>query len=420
MTANNLFTFQDAIRLAAPKAFTALTKPVGSRCNLDCSYCYYLDKKRFYGDKQDVLPDDLLEKYTSEYLQANEAPQVGFVWHGGEPLLAGIDFFKKAVNFQKKHNTDQKKIENSIQTNGTLLNEEWCRFFRKNNFLVGISIDGTKDIHDSYRKNKSGFGSFDRTMRGLEMLKSFQVDFNTLTVVNKHSHGRGKEIYRFLKSQGVRYMQFLPAIDYIVSPAEAARPIVASPLVAAESELATWSVSTVEYGKFLIAVFNEWVVGDVGKIFVQLFDNVLSAWCGIEPSVCAYRETCGNALVVEHNGDVYSCDHFVYPEHLLGNIRYKPLKEMLGSPEQIDFGLNKRNTLSGECMRCNYYFACQGECPKHRHLTTTDGKCKSSLCDGLKMFYAHTEPYMKFMRELLKNRKPAAGVIPFAQATLRN
>ena len=409
------FTLQDAINLTSPKAFTALIKPAGATCNLGCTYCYYLDKKRFYGVNPSVLPDDLLEKFTIDYINSNKTPHLHFVWHGGEPLLAGLDFYKRAVAFQQKHNVERKSIANSIQTNGTLLNEEWCRFFKKNNFLVGISIDGPKDIHDCYRKNNSGVGSFDKTIRGLEMLTQYKVDFNALSVVSKCAHGRGREIYTFLKQQGVEHIQFLPSIDYIESIAGASRAVVVSPPASPESELAPWSVSSTEYGRFLIDVFDEWVVKDVGKIFVQIFDNTLSAWYGIEPLLCVYGETCGNSIAIEHNGDVYSCDHFVYPKHLLGNIQTKSLQEMVDSPNQIRFGLNKRNTLPNECFDCTYYFVCYGECPKRRNMKTADNRYKSSLCSGLKMFYKHTEPLFKYMCGLLRENRAPAEVMSFAK-----
>lgn len=445
------FSLQDAIHLMAPKSFVALTKPVGALCNLDCVYCYYLDKQRLYGNSPKVMADDLLERYIRAYIQTNEVPTLSFVWHGGEPLLAGLAFFEKVVRLQQKHNPKRKVIENLIQTNGTLLNEAWCRFFKEHRFLVGISIDGPKEIHDTYRKNRSGEGSFDRTMCGLEMLKHHKVDFNSLTVVSAHAQGRGKEIYTFLKDNGVKFMQFLPSVDYIkpfegslrpvtVSSFEGSlrpvdvppiggslRPVMVSPLKAAEAELAPWSleaelapwsVSGTGYGTFLIDVFNEWVVGDVGSIFVQLFDNTLCVWHGIEPSLCSCCETCGNSIAVEHNGDVYSCDHFVYPEHLLGNIQSRSLKEMLESLQQIDFGLNKRNTLSNECLHCDYYFACRGACPAHRHLKTAENQYKSSLCDGLKTFYTHTAPFMKYMSDLIRARKTASEVIPYARKVL--
>jgi uncharacterized protein len=334
--------------------------------------------------------------------------------------MAGMDFYKRVVDLQFKHNTHKKRIENSIQTNATLLNEEWCRFFKKYDFLVGVSIDGPKSIHDENRINREGFSSFDKTIKGIDLLKRFKVEFNTLSVVSNLSEGKGRSIYVFLKSIGSQYMQFLPAVDFITKdtgsgPDSDSRPIIVSPFLESSASPAPWSVSPAGYGKFLTDIFDEWVVNDVGKIFVQLFDLTLASWVGIEPSVCAYRETCGDNIAVEHNGDVYSCDHFVYPEHLIGNLYTDNLKDILSSSAQISFGINKRNTLSRECLRCEYYFACGGECPKHRHTTTFGGEKKFALCEGIKAYYKHTEPYMKKMAELLAQERAPREIIPWAR-----
>ncbi|MDP3436488.1 MAG: anaerobic sulfatase maturase [Bacteroidales bacterium] len=417
----NYLTLSDAIKIQGPKAFTAMTKPVGSNCNLYCKYCYYLDKERFYGTGRKLFPDDLLERYIRQYIESNQVPVVSFVWHGGEPLMAGLDFYKRVVELQFKHNPQKKRIENSIQTNATLLNEEWCRFFKKYDFLVGVSIDGPKSIHDENRINREGFSSFDKTIKGIDLLKRFKVEFNTLSVVSNLSEGKGKSIYIFLKSLGSHYMQFLPAVDYITqesssNPPLSSRPIIVSPFLESSAIPAPWSVSAAGYGKFLTDIFDEWVVNDVGKIFVQLFDLTLASWVGIEPSVCVYRETCGDNIAVEHNGDVYSCDHFVYPEHIVGNLYRDDLQDIISSGGQINFGINKRNTLSRECLRCEYYFACGGECPKHRHFTTGEGEKKFALCEGIKAYYKHTEPYMKYMVELLAQERAPREIIPWARS----
>lgn len=335
--------------------------------------------------------------------------------------MAGLDFYKRVVELQFKHNPQKKRIENSIQTNATLLNEEWCRFFKKYDFLVGVSIDGPKSIHDENRINRKGFSSFDKTIKGIDLLKRFKVEFNTLSVVSSLSEGKGKSIYIFLKSIGSHYMQFLPAVDYIIQesssiPQLSSRPIIVSPFLESSASPAPWSVSPEGYGKFLTDIFDEWVVNDVGKIFVQLFDLTLASRVGIEPSVCVYRETCGDNIAVEHNGDVYSCDHFVYPEHIVGNLYRDELQDIISSPGQINFGINKRNTLSRECLRCEYYFACGGECPKHRHLITGEGDRKFALCEGIKAYYKHTEPYMKYMTELLAKERAPREIIPWARS----
>jgi uncharacterized protein len=414
----NYLTLSDALKIQGPKAFIAMNKPVGSKCNLDCTYCYYLDKERFYGKKQEIFSDTFLEKYIKEYIEANEVPVVSFVWHGGEPLLAGVDFYRKVIHFQNKHNVNHKRIENSIQTNGTLINDDWCRFLKKNNFLVGVSIDGPEDIHNRYRVNKQGLQSFEKCIRGIELLKKHKVDFNTLTVVNNLSQSRGREIYRFLKSIGSHYMQFLPAVDFISRNTDYERPVIVSPLIESDAIQAPWSVSSEGYAQFLIDVFNEWIIQDVGQYFVQLFDLTLEAWYGYESSVCVYSETCGNNIAVEHNGDVFSCDHFVFPEHFVGNLNMNSLREILSSPKQIKFGIDKRNTLSNECLLCNYYFACGGECPKHRHLPTKDGEKKFALCEGLKMYYKHSEPFMKYMVDLLRQEQGPYNVMPWARIAL--
>lgn len=409
-----IFTFRDAEKQAAPMAFSTMLKPAGSACNLDCHYCYYLDKAVQYGGRQAVMDDALLELYIKQYIEANEIDSVQFCWHGGEPLLLGVDFYRRAMALQRKY-ADGKRIENTLQTNGMLVDEAWCELFAANNFLVGISLDGPEDIHDAFRLTKGGRPTFDRVMEAVLLFARGGVEFNTLSVVNSRCEGRGAEIYRFLRDQmHSRFMQFLPAVEHVVDKPGHHRPLIVPP----EHEgarPAEWSVSAGGYGQFLCDVFDQWVVGDVGRCFVQLFDATLAQWCGVQPGVCSMGETCGDALVVEHNGDVYSCDHFVYPEYLLGNIRETPLAEIYRSQKRCEFGLGKRNTLPAECLRCNYYFACRGECPKHRFARGTDGSPKNTLCEGLKRYFRHAEPYMEYMRDLLAREQPPAWVMPFAR-----
>lgn len=409
-----IFTFRDAEKQAAPVAFTTMLKPAGSACNLDCHYCYYLDKAVQYGGRQAVMDDALLELYIKQYIEANEVDTVQFCWHGGEPLLLGVDFYRRAMALQRKY-ADGKRIENTLQTNGMLVDEAWCELFAANNFLVGISLDGPEDIHDAFRLTKGGRPTFARVMEAVLLFARSGVEFNTLSVVNSRCEGRGAEIYRFLRDQvHSRFMQFLPAVEHVVDKPGHHRPLIVPP----EHEgarPAEWSVSAGGYGQFLCDVFDQWVVGDVGRCFVQLFDATLAQWCGVQPGVCSMGETCGDALVVEHNGDVYSCDHFVYPEYLLGNIRETPLLEIYRSRKRRDFGLGKRNTLPAECLRCNYYFACRGECPKHRFARGADGSPKNTLCEGLKRYFRHAEPYMEYMRDLLAREQPPAWVMPFAR-----
>ncbi len=414
MKTKDIFTFRDAEKQVAPTAFATMLKPAGSACNLDCHYCYYLDKAVQYGGREAVMSDELLELYIRQYIEANEVDTVTFCWHGGEPLLLGLDFYRRAMALQQKY-ADGKKIDNTLQTNGMLIDEAWCDLFAANRFLVGVSLDGPEDLHNAFRLTKGGRPTFARVMQSIELLGRTQVPFNTLSVVSRLSEGRAVEIYRFLRNTaGSRYMQFLPAVEHVIDRTGFPRPLIVEPGHEG-ARPAEWSVTARGYGDFLCDLFDEWVTTDVGSVFVQLFDATLAQWCGLQPGLCSMGETCGDALVVEHNGDVYSCDHFVYPEYLLGNIRSTPLAELYRSKRRIDFGLAKRNALPAECLRCRYYFTCRGECPKHRFETGADGYRKNSLCEGLQRYFRHAEPYMNYMRELLTRRQSPAWVIPFAR-----
>lgn len=376
MKSKDIFTFRDAEKQAGPVAFSTMLKPAGSACNLDCHYCYYLDKAVQYGGRQAVMSDELLELYVKQYICANEVDTVQFCWHGGEPLLLGVDFYRRAMEFQRKY-ADGKRIENTLQTNGTLVDEAWCDLFASNNFLVGVSLDGPEDIHDAFRLTKGGKPTFARVMETVRMFERSGVEFNTLSVVNRRCEGRGAEIYRFFRDTvHSKYMQFLPAVEHVVDKPGFHRPLIVSP-DREGARVAEWSVTAEGYGRFLCDVFDQWVVGDVGRYYVQMFDASLAQWCGVQPGVCSMGETCGDALVVEHNGDVYSCDHFVYPEYKLGNIAQTPLDEIYRTAKRREFGLNKRNTLPSECLRCKFYFACRGECPKHRFDRGADGSPKT-------------------------------------------
>ncbi|MCK9628223.1 MAG: anaerobic sulfatase maturase, partial [Bacteroidales bacterium] len=331
-------TLDYAARNANPAAFSTMVKPAGSLCNLDCHYCYYLDKSLQYDGKQPLMSPELLERFTRQYIEANEVPVVTFLWHGGEPLMQGVDFYRKALELQNRYSSG-KKIENVLQTNGTLLNEEWCKFFAKNNFLIGISIDGPKDIHDTFRLNKAGKPSFEKVMNGINLLKKYKVEFNTLSVVNKLSEKRGREVYQFLRNIGSHYMQFLPAVEHVVEIPGRKRAVIVPPDHEG-AHIAPWSVSANGYGEFLNEIFDIWVRNDVGQYFVQIFDSTLAQYCGIQPGLCSMNETCGEALIVEHNGDVYPCDHFVYPEYKLGNISEKSLREIYLGQKRFDFGMD--------------------------------------------------------------------------------
>ncbi len=379
--------------------FHVMTKPTGPICNLDCKYCFYLEKERLYPPKTDWRMNlDTLESFIQQHIQAHSIPDVIFAWQGGEPTLLGVDFFKKAVELQHKHGQG-KRIQNAFQTNGVLLDDAWCQFFKENNFLLGISIDGPEKLHDHYRVDRGGAPSFKRVMRGLEALKRNNVDFNTLTVVSRANQDHGLEVYRFLKEIGSLVMQFIPLVERDK-----------------EGKVLEFSSQGRNYGFFLTDIFDEWVQNDVGKHFVQLFDVTLESWLGMPQSLCWFRETCGAALALEHNGDLYSCDHFVYPENLLGNVMEQPLASLVNSAQQQKFGQDKKDTLPKMCRECDVRFACHGECPKHRFEKTPDGEeGLNYLCAGYMRFFRHVDPYMKFMGAMLKQRRSPQYVMGFAR-----
>ena len=407
----DMLHFADAQKLTRPTAFTTMIKPVGSLCNLDCDYCYYLGKADLYGGRQPKMSDELLERYISQYIESIQVSTVTFCWHGGEPLLAGIDFYEKAVALQNKYKGN-KQIENSLQTNGLLINPDWCNFFRENNFLIGLSLDGPKEIHDAYRHDRGGHPTFDRVMQGLEMMAVNGVEYNTLSTINDRCAGQGKRVYQFMRSIS-RYMQFLPVVEKTLPTSSGRAPIV--PPSTEGAVIAPWSITPKAFGKFMCDIFDEWVINDVGERFVQLFDITLAQWCGVQPSLCAFCPTCGDGLVVEHNGDVYMCDHFVYPEYRLGNIGVEHLRDLQRKPELFRFGIEKRNSLPSDCRKCEYLFACRGECPKHRFATTRRGEQGlNTLCDGYKHFFEYTTPYMQQMRSLLEQGLEARHIIPWA------
>ena len=404
----NTLHLGDVAKMQRAPAFGTMIKPIGSACNLDCHYCYYRDKSEIYSGNMPRMSEELLETYIKQYIEGASQQNISFCWHGGEPLMAGLPFFEKAMELQRKYAGD-KVIENTLQTNGILVNDAWCSFFKENNFLIGLSLDGPEDIHDAFRRDCGGAPTFARVMKAVELMKKHGVEFNILATVNARSEERGVEVYRFLTSINP-YIQFLPVVEYVKMRA-GKRPLIVSP-DEEDAVPAPWSVSAKGYGKFMCDVFDEWVKYDVGKNFVQLFDVTLGNWCGVPPSLCAFAEVCGDGLVVEHNGDVYSCDHFVYPEYRLGNIATDELSAMYRSREQQDFGRDKRDALPLECKRCNYYFLCRGECPKHRFEYAKNGEpYMNVLCEGYKMFFRHTDPYMRYMKTLIEKGEPASGVM---------
>lgn len=376
------------------KPLYVMLKPVGAVCNLNCDYCYYLEKKGLYpDDNKYVMSDKLLEKFTEEYINSQTTSHVMFAWHGGEALMRHIDFYKKALHFQRVY-AKGKIIANSLQTNGTLLTDEWCRFFKENNFLIGISLDGPQHCHDKYRKTKDKRPSFFKVMKGIELLKKYDVEYNIMAVVNDYNVDYPLEFYNFFKSIGAKYIQFAPIVEQI------------------DGESAPWNVSANKWGDFLIAIFDEWVKQDVGDTFIQIFDAALANWVGVDPGVCIFAKTCGHAGVMEFNGDVYACDHFVFPEYKIGNIYSKSLMEMMYSSKQINFGNDKYDRLPKQCKECKYQFACRGECPKNRIRTTKDGEIGLNyLCEGFYKFFDHIAVYMDFMKNELENQRPPSNVM---------
>jgi uncharacterized protein len=389
-----------------------MAKPVGAVCNLNCTYCYYLEKEKLYPrDPQKwFMSDKILESFIAQYIYSSIEPAVLFTWHGGEPILRGMEFFQKVVALQRKY-ADGRIIENSLQTNGTTLTDDWCRFFRDHGFLIGFSIDGPEHCHDRYRISKSGQPSFARAMKGLELLKKYNVEFNTLSVVNDYNAKYPLEIYRFLKGIGSHYMQFIPIVEWIDPQAKPDDLRILPGNSGKDAKVTDWTVSPEDYGDFLISIFNEWVANDVGDYYVVTFDCILANWMRVAPALCVYAETCGNAGVVEFNGDVYSCDHYVFPEYKLGNIMEKTLLAYMHSPFQQRFGLNKRDTLPAYCRECEFLDLCFGECPKNRIMKTPEGEPGLNyLCKGFKKFYKHVEPYMEFMANEISNNRAASNV----------
>ena len=389
--------------------FHVLAKPIGPICNLDCKYCFYLEKESLYPQVEKwAMREEVLDSYIRQYIEAHDSAVVNFAWQGGEPTLLGVEYFRKLVQIQKKY-ANGKRIQNAFQTNGVLLNDDWAALFKETEFLIGLSIDGPRELHDTYRVDKGGQPTFDRVVRGMETLKRNGVEFNTLTTVHAGNADHPLEVYRFLKQNGSGFMQFIPIVERIAHHVTSDGLQLISPDFSGAARVAPWSVEPRQFGRFLCAIFDEWVRNDVGRYYVQLFDVSLETWSGMEASLCVFRKKCGAALAIEHSGDLYSCDHFVYPKNRLGNIMDSPMAELAGSEQQRQFGDAKESTLPKYCRECDVRFACNGECPKHRFLTTPDGEAGLNyLCAGYKMFFHHVDPYMRFMAaELAAQRAPA-------------
>ena len=397
----------DNIATPFAKPLYVMLKPAGAHCNLACKYCYYLEKNNLYQNShRHLMSDEMLEQFTREYIEAQTMPQVLFTWHGGEPLMRSIDFYKKALALQKKY-AHGKQIDNVIQTNGTLLTDEWCEFFAQNHWLVGISIDGPQEYHDHYRVTPAGKPSWEKVMQGISLLKKHRVEWNAMAVVNAYNAEHPLEFYHFFRDNGCQYLQFTPIVERLTEH-EDGRTL-ASLADDREIPLADASVTPAQWGNFLCTIFDDWVRHDVGKMFVEIFDCTLANWMGVLPGICAYSKECGHAGVMEHNGDVYSCDHFVFPEYKLGNIREQSLIDMLYGEKQQAFSRLKHTSLPRQCKECDMEFACHGECPKNRFEKDKYGEPGLNyLCQGYYQYYTHVAPYMDFMkRELLAQRPPA-------------
>ena len=397
----------DNIATPFAKPLYVMLKPAGAHCNLACKYCYYLEKNNLYQNShRHLMSDEMLEQFTREYIEAQTMPQVLFTWHGGEPLMRSIDFYKKALALQKKY-AHGKQIDNVIQTNGTLLTDEWCEFFAKNHWLVGISIDGPQEYHDHYRVTPAGKPSWEKVMQGIQLLKKHRVEWNAMAVVNAYNAEHPLEFYHFFRDNGCQYLQFTPIVERLTEH-EDGRTL-ASLADDREIPLADASVTPQQWGNFLCTIFDDWVRHDVGKTFVEIFDCTLANWMGVLPGICAYSKECGHAGVMEHNGDVYSCDHFVFPEYKLGNIRDQSLIDMLYGEKQQAFSRLKHTSLPRQCKECDMEFACHGECPKNRFEKDKYGEPGLNyLCQGYYQYYSYVAPYMDFMkRELLAQRPPA-------------
>jgi uncharacterized protein len=389
-----------------PPAFHLLAKPTGAICNLACSYCFFLDKELLYPNSKFRMTDETLETYIRQLIESHRSSQVTVAWQGGEPTLMGVSFYRKAIELQEKYRRPGMVFENTLQTNGTLLDDEWCEFFKENNFLIGLSLDGPRALHDAYRVDKGGKPTFDRVMRGLRLLQKHGVEYNILVTVNRLTGNYPKEVYRFMRDEArTEWIQFIPVIERMNPDG--------LNLIQMGNHISSRSVQPEQFGRFLIQVFDEWARNDVGKVFVQTFEATLRNWMGLPSGMCVFERTCGYGLALEHNGDLYACDHFVEPDFLLGNITDRHMIEMVGSEQQHKFGEAKYDRLPKSCLECPVLFACFGECPKNRFITTSKGEAGLNyLCAGYKAFFKNVNEPMKIMSMLLSSGRPAADVMP--------
>lgn len=376
---------------ASKTPFNIMTKPIGPRCNIDCKYCYYLEKEKLFPEEKKFrMSDDVLESYIRQTVDcAVEAglPEVQFAWQGGEPTMLGVEYFRKVVTLQAKYLPPNLSATNAFQTNGILLNDDWGQFLQDNGFLVGLSVDGPKKIHDHYRVDRAGRPTFDAVMRGLEVLQRHKVEHNALCTVHRANGGKGKEVYKFLKGIGFNHIQFIPIVERVGAGGLAGAPQVDQD---PGNSVSKWSVSPRVYGKFLCEVFDQWFRNDLGRVFVQFFDAQVGVWMGQPSSLCVFAETCGNALALEHDGSLYSCDHYVYPEYRLGRINDIPMRDMIWSDRQAQFGRDKADALTEQCRACDFRFACHGGCPKHRFSMSKTGEPGHNyFCESYTMFFRH-------------------------------
>ncbi len=411
-----------------PASFHLLAKPTGAICNLDCAYCFFLSKEELYPGSSFRMSDEMLERYLGQLIEAHAgAPEVTIAWQGGEPTLMGLDFFRRSIEIVRSRLRPGQRAAHTIQTNATRIDEEWAAFFSEHDFLVGVSLDGPREIHDGYRVDKGGKGSFDGVVRGWRTLADGGVELNVLCTVHDLSGDRGRDTYRFFRDElGARYLQFIPIIERVSDPAlDRAAPWSSwrdRPLYTQEGEYVTdRSVGGEQYGRFLVDVFEEWVRHDVGEVFVQMFDVALANWVGEPPGLCVHSETCGLALALEHTGDLYSCDHFVEPRYRLGNIAEQHMLDLVASPEQERFGRDKRDTLPQFCLDCDVRFACHGGCPKDRFVRTPEGDPGLNyLCPGFKVFFHHVRPAMETMSDLLRQGRAPSEIVGLVAAADRD
>ena len=397
----------------SPEGCHVMAKPSSSKCNIDCTYCFYLEKEKLYPESESnwKMDENSLEQYIIQQIEAQSSEEVVFAWQGGEPTMLGLDFYRKAVALQHTYGLG-KKIINTLQTNGILLNEEWCLFFKKHSFLIGISIDGPKEIHDTYRRTRSGKATHGKVVNAINLLNKFKVEFNTLTVVSNSNARSPLEVYQYLKSIGSKHMQFTPLVEREAQEQTVDGLTLLHPERIEIVQLCDWNVDSEQYGLFMSAIFHEWVRNDIGKVWVQLFENTFALTCEQPAQMCVFSPTCGSAFALESNGDVYACDHYVFPEFKLGNIHKNSIKEINESQGNYQFGMNKQQTLSNDCLSCEHLNVCNGGCPKHRFELSSSAKLEQNyLCAGYKTFFSYSAPFMNIMKNLYQSGKPPSAIM---------